>query len=177
MLDIADAPLLTTRLRLEPIAVAHARAMFDVLRDPAIYCWIPQEPPASVADVEARFARISQRTAPGRDAQWLNWTVWRDAEAIGIVEATVSADATADIAYLFSPRIWGQGFASEAVAAALDAMAAAGATRFDATLDARNAPSRALVQRLGFSCIAHNPRAAQFKGEWSDEEVWRRALG
>lgn len=168
MLAGQPAALSTERLILRPIDVAHAGAFWDVLRDPAMYDWIERAPPASPSDVEARFARIAQSIAPGREAQWLNWTVWtrENATAIGIVEATVAPENTVEVAYMFAPSVWGKGFAREAMSAAIAAMSQSGAVSFSATIDTRNVRSKALILRLGFRLSAQNTA--------ENEEIWRR---
>lgn len=168
MLVGQPAPLETERLLLRPIEPAHAGALWDVLRDPAIYTWIDRPPPESLHALAQRFARISQSMAPGRAEQWLNWTVWTraDAQAVGIVEATVTPAKVAHVAYMFAPQVWGKGYAREAMQAALVAMSQSGATAFEAVIDNRNARSLALVQRLGFTRVDID--AAR------NEERWRR---
>jgi ribosomal-protein-alanine N-acetyltransferase len=179
MLDVSTAPILTPRLKLEPLRPAHAPAMWEVLRDPALYQWIARPPPGSQEELAARFARIAQRSAPGRAEQWLNWTVWTlDAEeAIGIVEASATPANMVHIAYIFASRVWGNGYASEATAAAIDAMSRGGATAFEAALDTRNAASRALAQRLGFRHSETRASADIIAGAASSEEMWRRDVG
>lgn len=179
MLDVSTAPIFTERLRLEPLRPAHARAMWAVLRDPALYQWIARPPPASQEELAARFARIAQRTVPGRAEQWLNWSVWTrsDGDAIGVVEATATPAGMVHIAYMFAPRVWGQGCAVEAVAAAIDAMTQAGARQFEAVMDTRNAASRALARRLGFQHVETRASDDRIGGAASEEEVWRRELG
>jgi RimJ/RimL family protein N-acetyltransferase len=168
--------LMTQRLVLRPVQIDHAAALWEALRDPAIYTWISRAPPAALADMRTRFAGIEAPIVAGRDDQWLNWTVWtRDADAaIGMVEATVPPSNIVSIAYMFAPRIWGHGYASEAVAAALEAMSRAGAKAFEAIIDQRNTPSLALARRLGFSAIESRDAT---DGVGGLEIVWRRAAG
>lgn len=176
MLNIPTTPLLTERLELIPVAPNHTYALWPVLSDPALYQWIPREPPATPADVEARLRRTAQRTAPGRDDQWINWTVLRQdtGDAIGVVETTVQPTHKVLIAYLFASNIWRQGYASEAMAAALSAFEHAGATAFEATIDTRNLASRALASKLDFQLIETRASDDIIAGAPSMEEVWRR---
>lgn len=169
MLALPDASITTERLTLRPLRLEHAAAMWEVLRDPAIYAWIDRAPPATPDDVAARFARIAQSLADGRAEQWLNWTVWTRADdaPIGVVEATVPPSNVVHIAYMFASRVWGRGFAREAVAAAMDAMSAAGADAFEAVIDVRNAPSIALARRLGLRRVA-----TRASGDGGVDEIW-----
>lgn len=174
MLALPRRPLFSDRLVMRPIEASHAAAFWSLLRDPEL-AWIAQKPPRSEADVEARFARIAERTAPGRAEEWLNWTVWtRDEERpLGIVEATVPASNDVLIAYMFGPEARGLGYATEAVAVCLEAMRIAGARSFTATIDIRNAPSLRLVRRLGFRCIERRASEDIVAGAPGEEEVWR----
>ena len=179
MLSVSTAPIATPRLILWPVHPTHAAALWPILSNPALHTWIAREPLRTLSDVERRLARIAQRTAPNRVDQWLNWTVWRrdTGEAIGIVENTVAPAQTVQVAYLFSPSIWRQGYASEAMHAVLDAMQNAGATACDATIDTRNAASRALAPKLGFRLIETRASDDIIAGAPSMEELWRRDLG
>jgi RimJ/RimL family protein N-acetyltransferase len=166
MLGVPQADLLTARLVLRPLRAADAAAFWPILSDPALYTWIDRDPPITRAALDARFARIAQRTAPGRTDQWLNWTVWSlGDEALGIVEATVPVTNNVHVAYMFAPAHWGKGYATEAVGAVLEAMASAGAASFEAIIDARNLASVALARRVGFTLAAVDPAHSQ---------TWRR---
>jgi RimJ/RimL family protein N-acetyltransferase len=166
MLNGARDPVFTPRLELRRTRLKDAAAMFEALRDPAIYAYIPRSPPTEVADVEQRFARIMQETAPGRAGQWLNWTVWlrENSTPIGMTEATVQPDGAVSIGYMFDPRCWRRGFGREAVAAMLGLLATHGATAFEATIDIRNEASRALAASRGFKLAA----------TIGIDETWRR---
>jgi [ribosomal protein S5]-alanine N-acetyltransferase len=179
MLDVPVTPILTERLELVPVAPAHTYALWPVLSDPALYQWIPRQPPSAPADVEARLRRIAQRTAPGRDDQWINWTVLRrdSGEAIGVVESTVPPSSVVLIAYLFASTIWRQGYATEAMRSAIAALEQAGAAGFEATIDTRNEASRALAAKLGFQLAETRASDDIIAGAPSMEEVWRRDRG
>lgn len=139
--------------------------MFEALRHPEMYLYVPHKTPTAVADVEARFARVMQETAPDRLDQWLNWTVWRseDSTPLGTVEATVSQHHGASIGYMFSPRAWGHGYATEAAKGMIDHLRAQGAHTIKAEIDVRNEASKAVVARLGF----------EHKLTQQGEEYWR----
>lgn len=129
--------------------------MFEALRHPEMYRYTPHNTPTTIADVEARFARVTQETAPDRVTQWLNWTVWRreDGAPLGTVEATISQHHIAEIGYMFDPRTWGQGYATEAAAAMIEHLRAQGAVEIQAEIDVRNQASKAVAARLGLRCV------------------------
>lgn len=155
MLAASPAPLTAPRLELRRTRVEDAAAMFNALRNPAIYTFIPRAPPRTAEELAARFARVIEETAPGRAEQWLNWTVWlRDTGApLGMVEATVNAAHSVAVAYLFDPHVWRRGYAREATAAMIAHLSAQGARAFEATIDVRNEASRALAAALGFAYV------------------------
>lgn len=167
MLTVSRDSIFTPRLELRRTRTEDAAAMFDALRDPAMYEFIPRKAPASAADVELRFARVMQETAPDRLDQWLNWTVWlRETGAgLGTIEATVKPNNSAEIGYLFDPRVWRRGYGREAVSAMLDHLTECGATTFEAGIDIRNTASKALATALGFKHV-------ETRGL---DETWRRA--
>lgn len=152
MLSVSREPIFTTRLELRRTRIEDAAAIFAALRDPLMYLYVPRRPPTTIAEVEQRFARVIQETAPDRLEQWLNWTVWlRDGGAgLGTIEATVKRDQRVEIGYLFDPRVWRRGIAREAVSAMIDHLSQNGAASFEAMIDIRNTASKALISSLGF---------------------------
>jgi [ribosomal protein S5]-alanine N-acetyltransferase len=140
---------------LEPQVVAHAEEMFAVLSDPAIYEY-EREPPASLDWLRQRYARLeSRRSADGRE-QWLNWVIrLPSGEVAGYVQATVTADGRAGIAYELASRYWGRGVARRAVEAMTDELAAHYRMQtLTAVLKRANGRSRRLLERLGFSLVS-----------------------
>lgn len=147
-------PLETERLRLEPIRPDHADAMFEGLHDPSLYAYQTDEPPASRRELRERYARLARGLSPSGKQHWLNWIIVpRDAgTAAGYVQATVENDrSSATIGYLVLPAYQRRRFAGEAVAAMVQHLAASGICAVEAVIDARNAASIALVERLGFA--------------------------
>ncbi len=171
-----NPPLTTARLRLEPQVARHAPAMMAFLADPAIYRFLPDDPPRDEAALRARYARLESRRSPDGSERWLNWTVFRGDRSIGTVQASVRGEV-ADVAYVFAPSEWGRGYAGEAVAALLDHLRAeASVARARANVDSRNLASQRLLARLGFVRIGEVKGADAFKGAVSDELVYELAL-
>lgn len=142
--------LRSPRLVLEPQREAHAHAMHEVLRDPAIYAF-EGAPPASLDALRERFRRLESRASGDGAEQWLNWVVrLADGPCIGYVQATVAGDRAA-IAYVFASAHWGQGYAREAVLAMIAELAQAyGVRELTAVLKTANARSRRLLESIAF---------------------------
>ncbi|WP_224703429.1 GNAT family N-acetyltransferase [Devosia aquimaris] len=167
---LAETVLVTPRLRLEPLTPAHAPELFDGLRAPALYAFIPQEPPASLDHVLARFERISRRGPADGSAVWLNWAFRTEEHYCGLFEATALADGTVDIAYFVFLPDQRQGLAREAGAAVMAALWADADTQvIGASLDTRNEASAKLLESLGFTRVAVTENADFFGGMASDE--------
>jgi RimJ/RimL family protein N-acetyltransferase len=150
--------LATQRLLLEPQRAEHADEMFALLQDPALYRY-ENEAPRSVERLRERFARLETRASGDGSEAWLNWVVrLPGAGLIGFTQATVHADDSAGIAYVFGSTYWGRGYAYEAVHAMLRELADRWhVRRFRAVLKRENARSLQLLARLGF---APGPRDA-----------------
>jgi ribosomal-protein-alanine N-acetyltransferase len=146
--------LVTPRLVLEPLTRRHAEEMFEALSDDAIYLYIDEGPPASVEALATRYARLeSRRSGDGRE-HWLNWVVREPAsgKAVGFVQASVTDNGTAFVAYVIAPASQGQGYGREATAAMIAELERGyGARVLRASVDARNIASIALATALGFS--------------------------
>ena len=166
----------TARLVLEPLTAAHAEALFEPLSDPRLYAFIAEDPPASLEALRARYRRLERRASPDGAEAWLNWAVLSrdDGRALGYVQAGVAA-GVATIAYMLAPPAQGRGYAREAVAAAIDHLAAGGVARFRACVDTRNARSIALLAALGFTRAALRPGAEWIHGVLTDEAEYQLA--
>jgi len=138
-------------LTLEPQVAAHAAAMFAVLSDPAIYEF-ENSAPQSLAWLERRFAKLETRASTDGREPWLNWVVRLPSGALaGYVQATITHERVAHIAYELASRYWRQGIGSTAVRAMLAELAVAyGVRTFSATLKTKNYRSLALLRSLGF---------------------------
>jgi RimJ/RimL family protein N-acetyltransferase len=160
-------------LLLEPQVAAHAREMFTVLSDPAIYEF-ENAPPISEASLAARYTKLETRMSPDGAQTWLNWVIrLPDGHLAGYVQATVLGDGSAMVAYELNSKYWRQGIGSAAVAAVLAELRTHYAVAlFAAVLKERNHRSVGLLGSLGFG-PASPEQAARFGGE-ADEAVMIR---
>lgn len=91
----------------------------------------------------------------------------------GAGEGAPRADAahgSAEIGWVVHPEVGGRGLATEAAGALIDyAFGALGIRRLVARVDALNAPSRRVCEKLGMRAEAHLLENEWFKGRWGDE--------
>jgi ribosomal-protein-alanine N-acetyltransferase len=140
------------QLILEPLTVAHAEAMFEVLADTEIHRYLDHPAPPSVAYLREVYARLETRRSPDGSQVWLNWVIRLPGHPpLGYVQATVVAADTAWVAYALSCKYWGQGYGHAATRAMLEHLATEyGVKRYLATVEAENRRSIRLLERLGF---------------------------
>ena len=171
-----ETVLQTQRLVLEPLTVEHADELLAPLADPRLYEHVPQDPPESIDKLRERLVFLSARRSPVGDQLWLNW-VMRDrheGQCCGRVQATVTTDARAWIAYEVFPERWGRGLATEACARMIEWLIdTLGVQQFAAEVDSLNGASLRLLDRLGFQRVALREAADEFKGRVSDEWTLR----
>jgi [ribosomal protein S5]-alanine N-acetyltransferase len=162
--------LVTSLCTLEPVVAAHAREMFSVLSDPAIYEF-ENEPPISVEWLSRQYEHLEQFRSGDGEETWLNWAIRLPAgELAGYVRATVLPSASACLAYELSSRYWRQGIGSSAVTAMLEELHSEyRVDTFVAALKSANVRSLGLLRSLGFS-VAKEQRATELSGE-PDEVV------
>jgi RimJ/RimL family protein N-acetyltransferase len=114
-------PIDTARLTLEPLLVAHAGEMADVLADPRLYEYVGGTP-SSVAQLEARYALQVVGHSPDGRHGWLNWIARERATgaAVGNVQATLTVvedQLEGEIAWVIGSAYQRRGYATEAAGA------------------------------------------------------------
>lgn len=152
MPDAGMVALMAGELVLEPLVVEHAHAMFEVLREPALYRYLDAPAPPSVDHLRSVYARQQGRRSADGTQIWLNWVV-RPAggDPIGFVQATITAAQTAWVGFVFASAQWGRGHAFAAMQAMLAHLGSVyGVESWLATVEAQNLRSIRLLERLGF---------------------------
>lgn len=154
-------------LRLEPLLASHADELYAVLREPGMFRWIDQPPPASLQALRERYALLQARMPPDASQAWLNWALRPlDGEqaSIGLVQATVLPEGSGSwawVAYQLSAAWRGRGLARGATAAMIEHLRQHwGCTRWLATVEAENLASVRLLQALGFAAATADEAAA-----------------
>jgi [ribosomal protein S5]-alanine N-acetyltransferase len=175
--DYERVALQTPNLVLEPLKPAHADEIFPHLSDPALYAYVPQDPPPDIDRVRARYARLEHGRSADRQDLWLNWVIKTEGHAAGTVQATVMPNGTALIAYERYAPFAHKGVAAEAVGAMIAHLRdRLETTTVHARVDTRNAPSIRLLERLAFERKRTIKDADHFKGATSDEYEYELRL-
>ncbi|MDN3921376.1 GNAT family N-acetyltransferase [Roseateles violae] len=167
----------TPRLLLEPLTGAHAAAFFPLLQEDALYEWISMTKPDSLGDLTEAWRRSEQRVSPDGLFAWLAWAVRRrsDGRIIGRVDAEIDAKPEAtNLGYYFFSPFWGQGHASEAVAAASEQLIARGVRRLVATVTVGNLASARVLRKAGFEFTRILPANDVVRGRAVDDEEYVR---
>lgn len=171
--------LLTPRLTLEPLSVAHADLLYDGLRDPALYEFIPVDPPATLQDKRDHYARILRGPRDNPVELWRNWAakITATGNYIGLIETSLFPGDHAHLAYFIFAKAQRTGYAKEACTAVLKHIAAAHGIKHVVTeMDTRNTASWRLVESLGFVRTGEKKDADFFKGSTSHEYCYRLDL-
>lgn len=182
---LPDPELSTPRLRLSRLLPDDAPALHAYRADPEV-CRYQSFVPGPLRDAEEFIARLLPNAfdTPGT---WFQFGIrLRETELlVGDLGAHfLAADPRqVEIGFTLAPERQGRGLATEAVRGLLDhLLGPCGKHRVIASVDPRNAPSLALLRRIGMRQEAHFRRSLWFKGEWVDDlvfailaEEWRGA--
>lgn len=181
-----DASFDTARLRLDPLTPGDAASLFAYRGDEQVARYQGWRP-ASEAEAAAFIDRQSTQRF-GEPDSWCQLAI-RDrasGELLGDlgVHFPASTDDPIEFGVSLRPEKQGNGYAREAVAAALDlAFGDWGYRRAVGSIDPRNVSSAALLRSLGFRQEAHHVESYRFRGEWVDDVIfallareWRRPV-
>ena len=145
----------TARLRLRPRTIDDADALHVNFTDPEIMQYWSDAPHTGIEQTRAMFAKARP--------EWRCWsiTLHGDDTAIGFVAAGEKRQGNVtELGYFLARDHWGGGVAREAVSAVIDQLFTEGQRRVFADTDPDNAPSRALLEKLGFKLEGY------LRGEW-----------
>jgi aminoglycoside 6'-N-acetyltransferase len=157
----------TARLRLDPVTVENAGALWAVLQQPDLrtYQDLPSLNAVSFTELVSRRPKRLHPGASGR-FEWLIH-VAGVRKPVGWVSLRVADRdlATGEIGYSIVREARGKGVATEAVRALLiEAFEEAALSRINAYCVPENVPSRRLLERLGFSYDGVLPHGATVGG-------------
>jgi RimJ/RimL family protein N-acetyltransferase len=143
----------TDRLIIEPLLASHADELIELLDERVNRYFSPQDVPSSPAAHREQFAEMERASKSDEADPRFHPFVVRTADALictGRLEALVH-DKDAEIAFVFVPSSWGNGYATEAAGAMIEHFEQVGVERFWACVTQGNEASLALCNRLGFA--------------------------
>lgn len=162
------------RVRLRPFEESDLEAMATYRGDADVCRFLPFEP-QSPDDIRRRNGHLMRGTSLEGERGGVMLVIENDGTVIGdLVLFHLDIEAgSAEIGWVVSPAASGRGLATEAVRALIDtAFEVYGLRRLVAQIDADNARSVALAERLGLRREAHFVENEWFKGRWSDLLVY-----
>jgi RimJ/RimL family protein N-acetyltransferase len=166
-------PVATSRLVLREITEDDLSDHVRLFSNPDVVRYL-YDPIMSAGELRAHLSRRLWRGIPDEGA-WCNLAVEHQGVYVGEVGlGTLSTQHRCfEVGYVVLPEFQGLGFATEATRAMIDvAFRDLGAHRVIARLDARNDPSRHVLERLGLRREAHLVANEFVKGEWCDELIF-----
>ena len=163
-------------MRFERLERRHAARVFDDLQDPALYAYIPEPRPETIAQLEARYAQLA--AGSGRVYEvWHNWIAFDGDTPVGTLQATIYPDR-AEVAWVIFARYWRRGFGTAALDWLLHELDDGKLRRVEATIDPRNTASLALAAKLGFHRAGTTNSGDIYVTRWYRDTVlaaWARA--
>ena len=170
-------PLMSDLYCLEPLVKSHAPGMYAGLSIEGDYKYIPSIPPTSLAELIARYERISQRHSPDKREIWLNWVIInrQSGAYLGYVQSTLMVnEGWAYIAYHVFATYQRKGVAKQCVSMLIDFLFNHyKLSHVDALIDSRNLASIRLMESLQLKKINELKDADFFKGSTSNECHYR----
>lgn len=172
-----DLPTLETpQLRLRPLRLDDAAAMYAYARDPEVADPGMWSPLCSMEESRQDLAQALEHYAQGKAEQW---GIEHRADGLligrcGFVRYS-TAHARAELGYALSRAYWGQGYMTKAVEAAIGfGFETLGLHRIDAVCLSTNAASQRVLEKVGFMIEGIDREAYCLHGVFQD--VCRYAL-
>lgn len=158
----SEGPVIeTARLRLRRARIEDAADLFEVFADPRAMRYWDSPPHREIAATRGWLERVVA-APPGESDDFI---LERDGRAIG----KAGCWRRGEIGFILHPDHWGQGLATEALAAAIPhAFATLEMDRLEADVDPRNAAALALLARFGFRETGRAARTVQVGDAWYD---------
>ena len=167
-----NPPIEAPRLRLEPLDASHAEQLFGPLQNLAIYAWINEQPPKSVAELAESWLATAKRLSTKYDVALVSWVVRRSADGAyaGKLDVDINgAQIATNVGWLFFPPFWGKGYASEAVSALAEHLTRAGVSEQRVYVTLGNGASARVAEKAGFAFTRVIPGNDRFRGVVYDD--------
>jgi RimJ/RimL family protein N-acetyltransferase len=147
---VLSLPIVTPRLRIRPFEPGDERPMMEVYGDPDVMRYIPG---GALADENAVRTIMDEQLVAHAARGYAYYLVERIGDGAIVGDAGFGLfEPTGDVelGYTFARRAWGQGYATEAAAACLQAgLAGLDLARIIAVADVENLASHRVAERIG----------------------------
>lgn len=157
----------TERLLLRRARVDDAVAMHRIMSDPVAMRYWSTPPHKTLGDTERWIASMVEAGAARDD-----FIVTLDGQLVG----KLGAWKLPEVGFLLDPRIWGMGYAAEALDAYVDRRRILGSVELTADVDPRNRASIRLLKRTGFYETGRASGTWQVGDELCDSIYFRLSL-
>ena len=168
-------PLTTARVMLRPLVPEDAEAVFAYRADPRVtryQNWIP----ASAEEVRTFLAGLANRDAITRGAWFQLGIVWRETGGLAGdcgIHPGVDDPRQVELGISVAPSFQRRGLAREALTLVLDFLFSQTDThRVHCSVDPRNLPCIALLQKIGLRQEAHLVESLCIRDEWLDDMIF-----
>ena len=174
--DIGFHSLRTDRLILRRFSTDDVASFATYRSDPDVARYQSWDPPFTQAQARD-FIEALADTDPDTPGKWFQFAVVEASSGVHIGDLAAFVDGAdprlAKIGFTLARAAQGNGYATEAATGLLDYLFVARRKhRVAADCDIRNAPSIAVLERLGMRREAHHRESSWWKGEWTDELVY-----
>ena len=167
-------PIESERLLVRLVSAADLPPLLEVNSSQEVTALLPYATWSSMADAEAWLERMKSTQATGLALQFVA-VLKSTGTAIGtcLLFRFEEGSARAELGYALGRAHWGQGLMREALVALIDcSFRTMGLRRLEAEVDARNAASARLLNRLGFTKEGLLRQRWVTKGEVKDVEFY-----
>lgn len=153
------------RLVIRPFHIEDAEAVFEYISDPKVMKYIPE----GVMTLEETNSFILENT--GEDAEKFAVLLKDENRLIGhIAFFKYFGDHTYEIGWVFNPKYYNKGFATEAARAVLNfGFAKMKLHRIIATCQPENTPSYRIMEKIGMRREGYFKKCIPHGDEWWDE--------
>ena len=180
---LTEHPLRTERLVVRPLEASDAPEVFEYQRLPEVIRYLPWPPRERAAAYEHTARRAAGRVLAADGDFVFFAAILPGASGVSgerdrligdfMIRVASVQHAQLELGWVLHPDFQGRGYAREAATAVRDlAFAELNAHRVQAFLDARNAASAALCERLGMRREATILEEEYHDGEWEDTAIY-----
>ncbi|MCS0590461.1 GNAT family N-acetyltransferase [Massilia norwichensis] len=165
-----DVVLTTPRLKLRPMVEGDIPAHFALFADPEVARYWSREPWTDMTQAEESIRAIIAAREDGSEVRF-GIELLSSGELIGNVglHHFFGQNRRCEIGYALVSKVWNQGYATEALRAAIQhGFDALDLNRIEADIDPRNIGSGRVLEKLGFRKEGYMPERWLVFGEFAD---------